>query len=135
VGAPHYTSSMALFISPVQTENLQLTPELVGDTLVVHLKGNADSASNDTFGAFISKLHAEAQRSTVKEVRLDLTQLYFMTSSCIKCFVTWIGFINAAPSGKQYALHFVVNPNLRWQKRNLDVLLQLSPRLTLTEST
>ena len=125
---------MALLLSPAQTENLQLTPELAGSTLAVHLKGNADSASNDAFGVFISKLHVEAQRLGVKEVRLDLTQLYFMTSSCIKCFVTWIGFINAAPSSKQYAIHFVVNPNLRWQKRNLDVLLQLSPRLTLTES-
>jgi hypothetical protein len=126
---------MALLLSPAQTDNLQLTPELAGSTLLVHLKGNADSASNDAFGAFINKLHAEAQRLSVKEVRLDLTQLYFMTSSCIKCFVTWIGFINAAPPSKQYGIHFVVNPNLRWQKRNLDVLLQLSARLTLTEST
>lgn len=134
VGPPDQTSSMALLLSPAQTDNLQLVPELTGSTLLVQLKGNADSASNDAFGTFVNKLHAEAQRLSVKEVQLDLTQLYFMTSSCIKCFVTWIGFINAAPPSKQYAIHFVVNPNLRWQKRNLDVLLQLSPRLSLTES-
>lgn len=124
---------MALLLSPVQTENLQLLPELIGGTLQVHMKGNADSASNDAFGVFITKLHAEAQRVGVQEVELDLTQLYFMTSSCIKCFVTWIGFIKSTPAGQQYTLNFVVNPNLRWQKRNLDVLLQLSNLLKLTE--
>lgn len=124
---------MALLLSPAQTENLHLLPELVGGTLRVHMKGNADSASNEAFGAFVTKLHAEAQRIGAKEVELDLTQLYFMTSSCIKCFVTWIGFIKSAPAGKQYTLHFVVNPNLRWQRRNLDVLLQLSTLLRLTE--
>lgn len=134
VGAlSHQTSNMALFLTPTSTENLHLTPELVGNTLRIHLKGNADSASNDAFSLFITKLHAEAQRLGVKEVELDLTQLYFMTSSCIKCFVTWIGFIKSAPPGKQYGIHFVVNPNLRWQRRNLDVLLQLTDFLRLTE--
>jgi hypothetical protein len=124
---------MALNLSPVRTESLALTPELSGDTLRVHLKGNADSASNDAFGLFVNKLHAEAQRLRVKHVQLDLHELYFMTSSCIKCFVTWIGFITAAPSAQQYKLDFVVNPNLRWQKRNLDVLLQLTDLATLSE--
>jgi len=130
---PFTTTSMALIISAVKTENLVLTPELSGDTLRVHMKGNADSASNDAFGVFINKLHAEAQRLHVKEVRLDLTELYFMTSSCIKCFVTWIGFITNSARIQQYRLNFVVNPNLRWQKRNLDVLLQLTDLATLTE--
>lgn len=124
---------MALNLSPVRTENLALTPELSGDTLQVHLKGNADSASNDAFGLFVSKLHSEAQRLRVREVKLDLNELYFMTSSCIKCFVTWIGFITVAPPAQQYKINFVVNPNLRWQKRNLDVLLQLTDLATLSE--
>lgn len=123
----------SLLLAPLRTDNLVLTPELLDDTLRVQLKGNADSTSNDEFGKFTTKLHAEAQRLGVKEVRLDLTQLYFMTSSCIKCFVTWIGFIKSAPADQQYSLHFMVNPNLRWQRRNLDVLLQLTDLATVTE--
>lgn len=47
--------------------------------------------------------------------------------------MTWIGFITAALRAQQYKLSFVVNPNLRWQKRNLEVLLQLTDLATLIE--
>lgn len=127
------TMSKLLSIAPVHTENLQMTPELADNGIVLRLKGNADSASNAAFGHFVTKMHGEAQRLAVGTVHVDLTQLYFMTSSCIKCFVTWIGCIRSAPPHLQYKLNFVVNPALRWQKRNLDVLLQLSDLLTLTD--
>ena len=127
--------SKILLLTPTHTENLHLTPTLDGNTLVVHLKGNADSAANDAFGSFVVKLHEEAQRLAVTEVRLNLTELYFMTSSCIKCFVTWVGFIKAMVPARRYTINFVVNPNLRWQKRNLDVLLQLTDLMTLTEAS
>jgi len=125
-----------LALVPVTTEGLSLTPELVDDGLIVRLKGNADSTVNDAFAAFITRLHAEAQRVKAANVRVDLTELYFMTSSSIRCFVTWIGFIREAPFAQRYSLTFVVNPALRWQKRNLDILVQLSPDLvTFNEST
>jgi hypothetical protein len=106
-----------------------MTPELRAGMFWISLQGNADSTANNAFALFVTQLHAEAQRIKVREVNIDLSELYFMTSSCIKCFVTWIGFIKELPPVLRYTLNFVVSPTLRWQKRNLEVLLQLSPGL------
>ena len=58
-------------------------------------------------------------------VWVDVTQLYFMNSSCIKAFANWIHDVQTGEH--RYLIRMLLNPNLNWQKRTLKTLARLAP--------
>src|SRR5438128_9709292 len=93
-----------------------------GESITVHLKGNADYAAIDELEKLLPRIHAEAKRLGVRDVTVDIRALEFMNSSCFKCFVSWITEIQDLPEAAQYQVKFVSNPQLHWQKRSLHSL-------------
>ena len=54
------------------------------------LRGDASGMGHEPWGAFVQPLRADARRSGMKEVRLDVRALGFISSSCFKPLVTWL---------------------------------------------
>lgn len=116
-------------LEPLSLPTFSIRHEITGDQLLATLKGNADSDVASAFGHYLERLHNLAQGAKLREVVLDFRELYFLTSSCIKCLVMFIKRDMALEARLQYRIRLVTTPKLRWQERSFEVLCQLAPLL------
>jgi hypothetical protein len=116
-------------LPPVNYPAFSVTSETSGRTVALRLSGNADSDVAPALGTLLERLHEEAVRVGVNEVVLDFRELYFLTSSCIKCLVVAIKRLSTLDARSQYKLRLVTTPALRWQERSFEVLCQMAPLL------
>ena len=86
------------------------------------LEGSADIEVVAELSSYLRGVHTAALMMGVKEVVVDLRGLFFMTSSCFKCFLTWVSSIQDLEEAKRYTVHLEANANLHWQRRSLDAL-------------
>jgi hypothetical protein len=114
-----------LELSPVVSPSFALKPTLTDGAVSVLLTGTGDLLAMPQLGSFLKQLHAEVTRLSVKLVVMDIRELYFLNSSCLKQFVTWLKLMRGAGS-HQYQVQFLSNVNLRWQRRTLSALQALS---------
>ncbi len=103
-----------------------------GDDLRVKLVGSADGASVEAMSQLFPKVHAEATSRGSKSVIVDLMELEFMNSSCIKVFVSWISTVEEMAS--PYRVVFQSNPKILWQRRSLHALSYFSASIISVET-
>jgi anti-anti-sigma factor len=94
--------------------------------MLVSLTGTADVTVRTQLDRFLREVHKEAQRRLPEEVMVDVRQLEFMNSSCLKCFVWWISTVNEQPGDGRYRIVFVSSPSVYWQRRSLNALACLA---------
>lgn len=94
--------------------------------VLVSLSGTADLTVRNELDRFLREVHQEAQRSRAEEVTVDVRQLEFMNSSCLKCLVWWVSTVQDQPSDAKYRIVFVSSPSVYWQRRSLDALACLA---------
>ena len=92
----------------------------------VSLTGTADLTVKSQLDHFLREVHSEAQRCLAEEVTVDVRQLEFMNSSCLKCFVWWISTVQEQPGEGKYRIVFVSSPSVYWQRRSLNALACLA---------
>ena len=92
----------------------------------VRFSGSGDMEAVADVKRFLKLLHAELSTEKAAEVRVDFAELYFMNSSCLKAFVTWVHDVDT--QGRPYAIRFLTNPRLHWQRRSLATLQRLDPK-------
>jgi hypothetical protein len=92
----------------------------------VSLTGTADLTVKTQLDHFLREVHTEAQRSLAEEVTVDVRQLEFMNSSCLKSFVWWISTVQEQPGDGRYRIVFVSSPSVYWQRRSLNALACLA---------
>jgi hypothetical protein len=92
----------------------------------VSLTGTADLTVKDQLDRFLRDVHSEAQRSLAEEVTVDVRQLEFMNSSCLKCFVWWISTVQEQAGEEKYRIVFLSSPSVYWQRRSLNALAGLA---------
>jgi hypothetical protein len=92
----------------------------------VSLTGTADLTVKTQLDRFLRAVHTEAQRCLAEEVTVDVRQLEFMNSSCLKCFVWWISTVQEQPGEGKYRIVFVSSPSVYWQRRSLNALACLA---------
>jgi hypothetical protein len=80
-------------------------------------------------GPYLESLHAEAMRSGVQRVTFDIRELYFLTSSCLKCFATMLATVAAVEPRFRYSVRFLANQNLHWQRRSLEALRSVAQNI------
>ena len=80
---------------------------------------------NAEVGAFLKTVHDAAIADRVAEVRVNLEDLSFVSSSALRIFVDWTTWLRES-GGKGYHLKFIANRKYRWQKANLNALLSLA---------
>jgi hypothetical protein len=92
----------------------------------VSLTGTADLTVRTHLDRFLREVHSEAQRCLAEEVTVDVRELEFMNSSCLKCFVWWISTVQEQPGEGKYRIVFVSSPSVYWQRRSLNALACLA---------
>lgn len=97
-----------------------------GRSILVNLSGTADVTIRNHLDHFLREVHQEAQRSRAEVVTVDLRQLEFMNSSCLKCLMWWVSTVQEQPAEGKYRIVFVSSPSVYWQRRSLDALACLA---------
>ena len=92
----------------------------------VSLTGTADLTVKTQLDRFLRNVHSEAQRCLAEEVTVDVRQLEFMNSSCLKCFVWWISTVQEQAGEGKYRIVFVSSPSVYWQRRSRNALACLA---------
>lgn len=94
--------------------------------IMVSLVGTADLTVKTQLDQFLRQVHSEAQRCLAEEVTVDVRQLEFMNSSCLKSFVWWISTVQEQAGEGKYRIVFVSSPSVYWQRRSLNALACLA---------
>jgi anti-anti-sigma factor len=115
-------------IPPVEDIDFRANVE-TSPRLVITLAGNADLNVKAELDRFMTAVHEEARRLNAKEVVVDLKELEFMNSSCLKSFVWWISSVHELEPDRQYRITFVSSPSMYWQRRSLSALAGLATEL------
>lgn len=84
--------------------------------------GNADMDAVTPMAALLARMHAELVRVGAREIEVDLRELEYMSTTCLKLLVNWVSDILDGPPEQRYVLRFRANPDLRWQRRSLMAL-------------
>lgn len=92
-----------------------------GAELILSLTGAADLRVEKYFEAVLKALHAETQKTVIKNATVDLQKLNFINSACLKSFVVWISDVRNLGE-KGYSITFLQNPSVSWQQRSLSSL-------------
>jgi anti-anti-sigma factor len=125
---------MTLELPEIETHTMTATAKLETTTIAVRLAGTADTEIRPNLDQFVQKLHAEAVRIGVANVTVDLRELEFMNSSCLKVFVTWLAKLRDLEASKQYRIQIRSNPQLLWQRRSLAALSCFAADLVTIET-
>ena len=102
--------------------------------ILVTLRGTADLTVKPQLDRFLAELHAEADQRKMEEVSVDVRQLEFMNSSCLKSFVWWISTVQERVGAARYRIIFVSSPTVYWQRRSLNALACLASDIISIQS-
>jgi len=59
------------------------------------------------------------------EIVVDVSELYFMNSSCLKAFASWIHQVDSSQC--PHRIKLLSNARQHWQRRSLDTPRRLAP--------
>ncbi len=102
-------------------------------TLLGTLSGNASINSRIALDRFLTGVHQDARQHQLRKVVMDVRELAFLNSSCLKSLVTWILGIKELPADQRYQVTFLSSPQLNWQQRSLFAISSLAPELVQIE--
>lgn len=120
-----------LSLSAIRANGFALVPVLDAPVPTVKFTGNGDAEAIAPLDRFLKLLHKNLLDEKSTAVHVDLADLYFMNSSCLKAFVSWIYKVNT--SGKPYQIHLQMNPRQPWQRRSLEPLQRLAPAVVILD--
>jgi hypothetical protein len=121
-------------VAPISENDFSAQALFGEDSFTITMTGKADLTVSAKLDGFVDAVHSEAQRLQPGTVRVDLRQLEFMNSSCLRSLVRWIGHIQHLESREQYRLTLVSSPSLFWQRRSLLALTLLASELVSLET-
>lgn len=130
VPSPKLTATpLNVELSPVRAPAFSVDSSQSARSLEVRMNGNADSLVLDVLEHFLRNLHSEACRVGISEVKLDIGELYFLNSTCMKLLVTWFTSLRELEPAKQYRVVVHSSPKLPWQRRSFDALRYIADGL------
>jgi len=100
-----------------------------GRRVQVRLTGTADLNVKSQLDLFLHEVHSQARRCVAEEVTVDVRELEFMNSSCLKSFVWWISTVQEQAGDGKYRIVFVSSPTVYWQRRSLNALACLASEI------
>jgi hypothetical protein len=108
-----------------EIRELDFTAELGGserEEIVLRLSGSADISTRRPLEALIERLHGRLEAASVSKIRVDLTQLEFMSAASFNAFVGWLSLVHDLPPERRYRIQYQSTPPSRWQRRRLGAL-------------
>lgn len=121
-------------IEPIVHAGFSLLASTAIDHIKVTFTGNGDMEAVSVLRDFLAKVHALAAKQAAGKVIFDFQDLYFMNSSCFKCFVFWINVVAKGEATPVYEIRFLTNPKLRWQARSLEALRAFAPSIVKVDA-
>ena len=97
------------------------------------ISGNASLSSRVVLDGFLASAHERMARDSLRKIVVDVRELAFLNSSCLKSLVGWILRIKELAPDRRYLVTFVSNPELNWQQRSLFAISSLAPELVSLE--
>jgi len=73
-------------VTEVEEKTFSTQSQLIQNSIVVKMVGNADSAVHDRFKLYLHELSEAAVKLHVREAVFDFQELYFLSSSCLALF-------------------------------------------------
>jgi anti-anti-sigma regulatory factor len=122
---------MKLPLEPIIREGHSIVPRFEQRRLILKLAGTFDMTSAHTLQVYLDQVAAEARAQQLLEVVIDVVDVYYLGSSCIKSFVTLTVGLKSGTAG--LLLRIVTNPRLDWQERAFSVLARISPQRVVVE--
>jgi hypothetical protein len=119
---------------PLVQDAFSLKPEIREGALVISVSGNGDMAAVEGLSHYLRQVHTVITDLSMTQVEFDFRDLYFLNSSCLKSFVTWIRGMVEGGSSTAFHIRFITNPKLYWQRRSLEALQRLAPGVVRVES-
>ncbi len=123
-----------LNIEAVRGEGFSLEPALRDGRIELSFSGNGDMDAAPSIGPFLKLLHDEVLAHGGGDVFVDLRELRFMNSSCLKAFVWWIDRVRSL-GDDGYRIRIRPDPESHWQRRSLDTLQRTAPEHVVIETT
>lgn len=120
-----------LTVSAIRGEGFALLPVSDAAAPTVKLSGNADAAAVAPLERFLKQLHNALVDARSAEVHVDLVELYFMNSSCVRAFASWICTVRA--TANPYRVRLQMNGRQAWQHRSLEPIRRLAPTVVVME--
>lgn len=84
---------------------------------------------NKVLDPYFKTLHENILANKVKRIIVDFTDLSFLNSSGIKCFVLWVMKLQGLGADQGYKIDFLLTDDSPWQKDSIKFLLFLVPDL------
>jgi hypothetical protein len=119
-----------LNLPTIAEQGLTLAP-VDADRPRVRFAGAGDTEGVALFERFLGLLHEEVLGRGLKQIAVDLEQLTFINSSCLKALVSWIYKVDTG--GRPYTIRLLRNPRMHWQKSSLSTLQRLAPEVVIIE--
>jgi hypothetical protein len=122
--------SAAIKLPLIEEEGLILGPvEGVGGRVRFAGTGEAEGAA--VLDRFLALLHRQALSQKLPEVTIELEELEFINSSCLKAMVAWIYKVDT--EGRPYTIRLVRDAALHWQRTSLATLQRLAPQVVVLQ--
>jgi hypothetical protein len=120
-------------ITEIALPGFSTQAQLLSDTIVAKLVGNADMTAHGPLKKYIDDLHRTAKAAQIKEAIFDFEELYFMNSSCLSLFLRLLNSLAESSGGHTYTLRFRSNPRLHWQRRSLAAVRSYAQALVVVD--
>lgn len=114
----------------VDEQGLSLGP--VGDARGhVRFAGTGEGEGAAVLHRFLTLLHGEATSHGLGEVVIEMKDLDFINSSCLKAMVAWVYKVDT--EGRPYKIRLLRDAALHWQRTSLATLQRLAPDVVVIE--
>ena len=116
----------------IEEEGLQLGP-VAGTQDRVRFAGTGEAEGAAVLDRFLGLLHRQALANDLRRVTIELEELEFINSSCLKAMVAWIYKVDT--EGRPYKIHLRRDASMHWQRTSLATLQRLAPEVVVIEET
>jgi hypothetical protein len=123
-------SAAALELPSIEEEGLRLTP-VAGAGDRVRFSGTGEAEGAAVLDRFLGLLHGVALSRELRRVTIELEELEFINSSCLKAMVAWIYKVDT--EGRPYRIHLRRDASMHWQRTSLATLQRLAPDVVVIE--
>jgi len=118
---------MNLRTENVKLENYSLEADAAGSPPLIRLKGTFDMTATGALSLFLVSIEGEVRRLRWQDFTIDVTEVYYLSSSCIKSFVTLIEALKKLDFHPR--VRIIIHSRLDWHERTFSILSRLAPTL------
>jgi hypothetical protein len=115
----------------IEEEGLTLGPVPGAAAGRLRFAGTGEAEGAAVLDRYLAVLHQHALARELREVVLELWELEFINSSCLKAMVAWIYKVDT--EGRPYKIRLLRDASLHWQRTSIATLQRLAPEVVIVE--